>query len=411
MSGRRLPRLSELRPLLPPAPIGLHPVRRSVERAATVVDLREIGRRRVPRAVFDYVDGGADQEISLRRSRERFAQLEFQPGVLRNVAEVDTSTTLLGREADYPFVFAPTGFTRMMHHEGEPAVARVARDIGVPYVLSTLGTTTPEDLAARVVGGDKWFQLYLWRDRAASADLVGRVEASGYRTLVLTVDVPVSGNRLRDLRNGLTIPPTLRLRTLVDGARHPSWWINLLTTEPLTFASLDRTDGPVAELINRVFDPAMTLDDLGWLRARWTGPLVVKGVQSAADAEAVVGHGADAVVISNHGGRQLDRAPTPLDVLPSVVHAVAGRAEIYLDGGVLTGADIVAALALGARACLVGRAYLYGLMAGGAYGVERTGQILTTELRRTMQLLGVRALDQLRPDHVRRVEQPGPNPS
>jgi L-lactate dehydrogenase (cytochrome) len=266
-----------------------------------------------------------------------------------------------------------------------------------------MGTVSPERLsqARENDGADRWFQLYLWRDRAASKELLARVAASGYRALVLTVDTPVTGARLRDVRNGLTIPPTLTLRTLADMSRHPAWWLNLLTTEPLTFASLTSTNGALGTMVNSLFDPAADLDDLAWLRATWNGPLVVKGVQTAADARRVVDAGADAVVLSNHGGRQLDRAVTPLEELPDVLDQVGGRAEIYLDGGVRNGADVIAAVALGARACLVGRAYLYGLMAGGQAGVTRALDIFSADMRRTLALLGTPTLAHLGPDSVR----------
>jgi L-lactate dehydrogenase (cytochrome) len=264
-----------------------------------------------------------------------------------------------------------------------------------------MGTTTLEDLAAAAPGARKWFQLYLWKDREASAALVERARAAGYEALVLTVDTPVAGPRLRDVRNGFTIPPALTLRTVANAAVHPRWWVDLLTTPPLEFASLRSWEGTVAELVDRVFEPAATIADVRALRETWSGPLVVKGVQGVADARAVVDAGADAVLVSNHGGRQLDRAPTPLEQLPSIVQAVGDRAEVYLDGGVLDGADVVAAVAMGARACLVGRAYLYGLMAGGERGVQRAADILAKEVARTMQLLGVTSVAELTPDRVR----------
>jgi L-lactate dehydrogenase (cytochrome) len=351
--------------------------------------------------VFDYTDGAAESESGLRRCREAFARVEFVPRVLRDVSTVDTTTSLMGSPATLPLVFAPTGFTRMMHHQGEPAVARVASRLGVPYVLSTLGTTSPEDLIAAAPGTDAWFQLYVWRDRGASTELIDRVAAAGYRLLVLTVDSPVAGARLRDVRNGLTVPPALTLKTILSSAAHPAWWMNLLTTEPLQFASLRNWEGTVAELMNKTLDPRVTVDDFDWLRSRWDGPLIVKGIQAVEDATMVVEHGADGVVISNHGGRQLDRAPVPLEQLPYVVDAVGDRAEVYLDGGVLSGADIIAAVAHGARACLVGRAYLYGLMAGGEAGVQRAADILQRDVTRTMQLLGITRLDELTPAAVR----------
>ncbi|MEV0718476.1 alpha-hydroxy acid oxidase [Asanoa sp. NPDC050611] len=394
---RQLPRWSELRPLVRLRPPAVGP-RARARQATDVDDLRRLARRGVPRATFDYVDGGAGAELSLARSRAAFDRVEFRPRVLRDVSDVDTGTTLLGRAATMPLVLAPTGFTRLMHHEGEHAVAAAAAAAGVPYTLSTMGTVKPEELTG---AGDRWFQLYLWRDRGATKDLVARAAAAGYRALMLTVDTPVSGARLRDLRNGLTIPPDLTPRTLAGMAARPAWWFNLLTTPPLTFASLTGTEGGLAATVDRVFDPRVTLADLEWLREVWPGPLIVKGVQCAADARAVVEAGADAVAVSNHGGRQLDRAVTPLEELPAVLDAVDGRAEVYVDGGVRTGADAVAAVGLGADACLIGRAYLYGLMAGGQDGVARALEIFRADLRRTLALLGVPRVADLGPDAVR----------
>jgi L-lactate dehydrogenase (cytochrome) len=398
---RRVPRWSELRPYLRTGAIRLDPTDRRLTSAATIWDLRSIARRHVPRAVFDYVDGAAETETSLLRSRQAFNRIEFVPRVLQDVSEVDLSTTILGRPAAMPLVFAPTGFTRLMHQEGEPSVARVAGRMGIPYALSTLGTTSPEEVALAAPDTDRWFQLYLWDDRDAGLDLVRRAHSVGNSALILTVDTPVAGARLRDVHNGFTIPPTLSLRTLVDIGLHPGWWFDKLTTEPLKFAVFSETGGTVADLINRVFDPTITIDDFAWLRQAWDGPLVIKGIQTVTDAEAVVDAGADAVVISNHGGRQLDRAPTPLEQLPAIVSAVGARAEVYIDGGVLSGADVIAAVAMGARAVLVGRAYLYGLMAGGERGVQRAGDLLCAEAIRTMQLLGVRGIAELTNDRVR----------
>lgn len=400
MVRRQIPRWSELRPLLRVEPPKLNPTERRLSNAHTIADLRAIARRRTPRAVFDYTDGAAESETSLRRARRAFHDVEFHPSVLRDVSTVDTSTTVLGERSALPFSLAPTGFTRMMNHEGEPAVARVAERAGIPYALSTMGTTSVEDLAAAAPRARKWFQLYVWRDRAASRDLVQRAQAAGYEALMLTVDTAVAGARLRDVRNGLTIPPSLTVKTIADGALHPAWWINLLTTEPLSFASFHRWEGTVAELINEMFDPSLSFADVEWLRELWDGPLVIKGLQNAADAAKVVELGADAVVLSNHGGRQLDRAPTMLELLPRVREAVGDRAEILLDTGILSGADVVAAVARGADSCLVGRAYLYGLMAGGERGAQRAVDILRTEVERTMRLLGVTSLADLTESHA-----------
>ncbi|MGH3471425.1 MAG: alpha-hydroxy acid oxidase [Nocardioidaceae bacterium] len=400
MTRRRLPRWSEIRPLLQTQKMTLDATERRLSVAASVADLRRIARRRTPRSVFDYVDGAAEQELSLARARAAYRRVEFHPQVLHDVEAVDTSTTILGRWSALPIVLAPTGFTRMMNHEGEPAVARVAHQVGIPYALSTMGTTSIEGLHEAAPDGDLWFQLYVWRDRGPADDLISRAAAADFTTLVLTVDTAVAGARLRDVRNGLTIPPSLRPKTLLDISLHPAWWWNVLTTEPLEFASLRSTQGTVADMINRIFDPSVTYDDLDWLRSRWTGSLVVKGIQSVEDAVRVVEHGADGVVLSNHGGRQLDRAPTPIELLPRVLEAVDGRAEVFVDTGILNGADALAAVALGATAVLVGRAYLYGLMAGGERGVRKAVDLLAADFRRTQQLLGARSVKELTPDHV-----------
>jgi L-lactate dehydrogenase (cytochrome) len=410
-TARRLPTWSELRPLLRVEPFRLDTTERRLAKAVSIEDLRGIARRRTPRSVFDYVDGAAEQEISLARARRAFAEVEFRPRVLRDVSRVDASRVVVGSPSTLPLVLAPTGFTRMMHHQGERAVARAAARAGIPYALSTMGTTSIEDVAAAAPGGEHWFQLYLWRDRAASRELIHRASESGYSTLVLTVDTAVAGRRLRDAHNGMTIPPTLTARTLADMSVHPSWWFNLLTTEPLEFASLRSSGGTVADLVDRMFDPSATMTDLDWLRQEWPGRVVVKGIQNPADARMVTDAGVDGVVVSNHGGRQLDRAVTPLEVLPRIVEAVDGRAEVLLDTGIMDGADVVAAVANGARACLVGRAYLYGLMAGGERGVERALGILADQVTRTMRLLGVATLDQLTPEHAviakHRADAPG----
>jgi L-lactate dehydrogenase (cytochrome) len=401
MTDRRLPKWGELAPLLSPRGLHLRPANRRLAYAASIADLREAARKRAPRAVFDYTDGAAGDELTLARMRAAYRGIEFRPGVLRDVSSVDPSTTLLGIRSALPLVFAPAGFTRMMHAEGESAVGRVAGRAGIPYALSTLGTTSIERLARQAAGTRLWFQLYLWKDRAASQDFVTRAAEAGYEALVLTVDTPVPGPRLRDVRNGMTLPPSLTLRTLLDGATHPAWWLDLLTTEPLEFASLTRFEGTVAQLAARMFDPSATLADLEWLRSIWKGALLVKGIQAESDAKAVVDAGADAVIVSNHGGRQLDRSPIPLIEMPRILDAVGDRAEVYVDGGVLSGGDVVAAVAVGARGVLVGRAYLYGLMAAGERGVQKAADILTAEIRSTMALLGVSTVAELRPGHVR----------
>ncbi|MFF8772071.1 alpha-hydroxy-acid oxidizing protein [Kitasatospora sp. NPDC015120] len=397
---RRLPRPSEIRPLVAFRRPRFDARERRLARAHTIEDLRIAARRRTPRSVFDYVDGAAEQEIGIGRARRAFEEVEFHPRVLRDVSRVDASADVLGARSALPLVLAPTGFTRMMHHEGEIAVARAAARAGIPYVLSTMGTTDPESVRACAPTARQWFQLYLWKDREASEALVERAANAGYEALVLTVDTPVGGARMRDIRNGLTIPPTLTLRTLAGMAVRPAWWMNLLTTEPLRFAALSGFDGTVEELVGRMFDPSVTVEDLRRLRECWPGKLVVKGVQSVEDARMVADLGAEAIVLSNHGGRQLDRAPTPLELLPRVVDAVGHHCEILLDTGVRTGADLLAARALGASAAMVGRPYLYGLMAAGERGVDRAIEILGAEYARTMRLLGVASTDGIGAEHA-----------
>ena len=398
--SRQLPRWSELSPFLRLRTPEFNATRRRLGKAVTIGDLRRVAKRRTPRSVFDYTDGAAEGEVSLARARAAFGSVEFRPQVLRDVSTVDPATSMLGVPARLPFAFAPTGFTRMMHHEGESAVARVAKRRAIPYALSTMGTTSIEAVAEAAPGARKWFQLYVQKDRSVSEDLIRRAADSGYEALILTVDAQVPGARLRDVRNGFAIPPALTVRTIADAALHPAWWVNLLTTEPLQFATFTHWEGTIAELMATLLDPSMTLDDLEWLRSNWSGPLLVKGIQTVADAKAVVDAGADGIVLSNHGGRQLDRAPVPLRLVPEVRDAVGDRADVVVDTGIMSGADVIAAVAAGAHYTLVGRAYLYGLMAGGEAGVDRAAEILETEVRRTMALLGVSTVDQLQPHHV-----------
>ncbi len=398
---RRIPSPKDLAQLLRFRKIILSPRKRRLTRALTIYDLRDIAKRRTPQAPFDYTDGGADTESSLTRARKAYEKLEFQPRILRDVKDVDISVQMLGKKMSMPVGIAPTGFTRMMQTEGEYAGACAASDAGIPYTLSTMGTRSIEDVAKAAPGGRNWFQLYMWKDRDRSMALVDRAKAAGFDTLVLTVDVPVAGARLRDVRNGMTIPPSLTSKTILNAIPRPAWWINFLTTDPLNFASLDSWNGTVAELLDSMFDPTVTYEDLKWIRGQWQGNLVVKGIQNVDDAEMSVAAGANAIILSNHGGRQLDRAPVPLHLLPEVVKVIGGKAEVQVDTGIMHGADVVAALASGAKFTWIGRAYLYGLMAGGKPGVDRTLEILRTQIIRTMKLLGARTIAELNPDHVR----------
>jgi L-lactate dehydrogenase (cytochrome) len=400
MVTRRLPKVSELSELMRFRMPDVNGRRRRLGAALTVADLRVIAKRRTPRAAFDYTDGAADGEVSLTRARLAFEDIEFHPDVLRPAEHVDTSVTILGGPSALPFGIAPTGFTRLMQTEGETAGAGAAGAAGIPFTLSTLGTTSIEDVKAANPHGRNWFQLYVMRDREISYDLTRRAAAAGFDTLMFTVDTPVGGARLRDQRNGFSIPPQLTLRTVLNAIPRPWWWFDFLTTPKLEFASLSTTGGTVGELLDAAMDPTISYDDLEVIRDLWPGRIVIKGVQTVDDAVRLIDRGVDGIVLSNHGGRQLDRAPVPFHLLPQVVREVGQDATVMIDTGIMHGADIVAAVALGARFTLVGRAYLYGLMAGGRDGVERMIAILRGEIERTMRLLGVATLDELEPRHV-----------
>jgi L-lactate dehydrogenase (cytochrome) len=407
---RQLPKARELAPLMQFRRPQLDRKKRRLDAALTIEDLRRIAKRRTPTAAFDYTDGAAEEELSLARARQAFSDIEFHPAILRDVSTVDTARGILGGPSALPFGIAPTGFTRMMQTEGEIAGARAAARAGIPFSLSTMGTASIEDVRAANPLGRNWFQLYMWTDRDRSMQLVSRAAAAGFDTLLVTVDVPVAGARLRDKRNGMTIPPQLTVRTVLDAAWRPHWWFDFLTTEPLAFASLDRWSGTVAELLDSMFDPTVTFTDLAWIKDQWSGKVVVKGIQTLDDARAVTDLGVDGIILSNHGGRQLDRAPVPFHLLPKVAAEVGADTEVLLDTGIMSGADIVAAIALGARFTLVGRAYLYGLMAGGEAGVDRAIAILAEQVERTMRLLGVDTLDELTPRHVTQLARLAPRP-
>lgn len=405
MVQRRFPRPKDLAPLLKFKRFEPNATKRRLDKALTIWDLRKIAKRRTPKAPFDYTDGSAEAEISLKRSREAFLNIEFNPSILRDVSDVDLSREILGERVKMPVGIAPTGFTRMMHTEGEIAGARAASEWGIPFALSTMGTRSMEEVAAAAPNARKWFQLYMWKDRDRSMELVDRAWKAGFDTLQVTVDVPVAGGRLRDKRNGFSIPPALTLGTIANALPRPWWWFDFLTTDPLEFASLSSWDGTVAELLDFMFDPTVTYEDLKWVKSKWPGKIVVKGVQTLEDAKKLAQLGVDGIVISNHGGRQLDRAPVPFHLLPIVHEEIGEKVEIHIDTGVMSGADIIASLALGARFTMVGRAYLYGLMAGGLAGVNRTFQILSEEMVRTMKLLGVKELDELGPQHVTQMKR------
>ena len=398
---RQFPKPSELAPLLKFSLPTLRRKKRRLEKAYTIWDLRDIAKKRTPKGPFDYTDGSAESEVSLERARQAFADLEFIPSILKDVSTADLTRTSLGEKFSMPLGIAPTGFTRMMQTEGEIAGARAAEKFGIPFTLSTLGTTTIEDVVAAAPGGRNWFQLYMWKDREGSMALVERAQRAGVKNLLLTVDVPAAGQRIRDYRNGLTVPPRLTAGTVINAIPRPAWWINFLTTPSIEFASMKNWEGTVGELLDYMFDPTMTWEDLKWIREQWNGTLTVKGIQNLEDAKKAAELGADAVLLSNHGGRQLDRDPVMLYLLSDIKKEFKKDYEIHIDTGIMHGADVLAAIALGAQFTYVGRAYLYGLMAGGQDGVERALEIMRTQMVRNMKLLGVNSLDELTPKHVR----------
>ena len=397
-----------LRSVLQFKPLELDPVARRLSKCASVDDLRRIAKRRLPRGVFDYIDGGAEDEVSLGRNVAGFSRLEFRPRVLRDVGAVDTSTTLLGRHLAFPLVLAPTGFTRIADPQGELSVARSGARAGIPYALSTLSTRSIEEVRA-VSDGRLWFQVYTWRDRGLVEEMINRAAAAGYEAIVLTVDTAMLGRRERDVRRGFTLPPKIGPGTIVDGLVHPGWTWAFIRAEPITFSNVtgksvgDGSDAiSLAQYVNDQFDPSLSWRDVEWLRSVWHGPIVLKGIQTVEDARLSVEHGVEAIALSNHGGRQLDGAPSMIELLPDVAAAVSGETEIILDGGVRRGSDIVKALSLGADAAMAGRAYLYGLGAGGEAGVDHVLGLLAADVRRVMALIGAGSVGELSSELVRR---------
>ena len=400
---RQLPRWKSIKPLLgwglPKSPFR----DRKLNSVVNLAELRSLAKRRVPKAVFDYVDGGANDELAYARSQEIYSRVEFKARVLRDVSVIDLKTKILGKESALPIIFAPTGYTRMMHYQGEVMVAKVCDENNLIYNLSTMGTTSSKEVGEQVPKVRRWFQLYLWRDREQSLKFIEEAKAAGFEGLMLTVDTAVGGIKWRDIRNGLTVPPKIGLKTFVDMALKPKWWFNLLTTAPLEFATFRNFNKPLSEIAAKVFDPAVTFEDVKWLRSVWQGKLIIKGIQTVSDAQELAKIGVDAIVLSNHGGRQLDRSVVPLELLPAVRTALGPKGsgvEICIDGAVMSGADCLAAVALGADAVLIGRAYLYGAMAAGKNGVEKVVEILRFEMETALKLMGAKNLSELSPDFI-----------
>ena len=377
--------------------------RRRLQSAASIEDLRKMARRRLPGGVFDYIDGGAEDEVAMDRNTRGFREMEFVPRVLRDMGNVDTTGTILGREVPFPLILAPTGFTRIAHPPGELAVARAADRAGLPYSLSTMGTRSVEEVAA-VSKGSKWFQVYVWRDKGLLKDMILRAKEAGFDVLCITVDAAMLGRRERDVRRGFTLPPKMGMDILFEGMIRPSWSVRFAFSEPISFANVagnNAIDGStavdLAAFMNEQFDPTLSWEDVAWMRSLWDGPVLVKGVQCVADAVIARDQGLDGVVLSNHGGRQLDSAPSIIELVQPVAEAVGGDLDIVCDGGVRRGGDIVKALALGATSCMIGRPYLYGLAAAGEEGVDWVIEHLHTGMRRDMALCGAASVSELTP--------------
>ena len=400
---RQFPRWKNIKPLLgwslPKDPLA----DRKLKKVVNLAELRLLSKKRVPKAVFDYVDGGANDELAYARSQEIYSRVEFKAKVLRDVSKIDLTANIVGQISALPIIFAPTGYTRMMHYQGEVMVAKVCEENNLVYNLSTMGTTSSKEIGDQVPNVRRWFQLYLWRDRSQSLKFIEEAQIAGFEGLMLTVDTAVGGIKWRDMRNGLTVPPKIGLKTFFDMALKPKWWFNLLTTAPLEFATFRNFNKPLSEIAAKVFDPAVTFEDVKWLRSVWKGKLIIKGIQTVSDAVELKNIGVDAIVLSNHGGRQLDRSVVPLELLPQVRSAFGAKGngpQIFIDGAIMSGADVLAAIALGADAVLIGRAYLYGAMAAGKKGVEKVVEMLRFEMETAMKLLGAKDLSELNPDFV-----------
>lgn len=367
---------------------------RDISACHSIDDLRRLAKSKLPKVMFDYIDGGAEDEITLARNCEGFGRYQLIPNTLVDVSSVALGTSIQGADIDLPIIFSPTGASRLFHHHGELATSSAAEKAGTIYSLSSMSSHTIEEIGQHSKG-TKWFQIYVWKDRSVVKEFIQRCKDSGYQALCLTVDASTSGHRERDLRNGMTLPPSFSLSSLVDMAFHPSWWWHVLRGPQITMANvLDKAGLGInsATSLGKYavdqLDPSVTWSDMAWMIEEWGGPFMIKGILSPDDARRAVEIGASGIIISNHGGRQLDHAAAPIDMLPDIVETVGDHTEIILDGGIRRGTDVIKALALGADACMIGRPYLYGLAAGGQPGVERAIELLRSEVERDLKLLG-----------------------
>ena len=387
---------------------------KAVARCHNIDDLRRLAARKMPKMMFDYIDGGAEDEVALRRSRSGFARYQLVPRNFVDVSEIDTGTEVMGRKIAAPLIVSPTGLAKLFHHTGEESLVPAAGAHDIPYTLSSASSTSIEGVG-NLSGGPKWFQIYVWKDRAIVRDFIERCRTSGFDALCLTVDVPVSGNRERDVRNRLTLPLKPNLAMVLDMLGKPAWLYHAWRNPAVTLANLvgrvegDTSATTLSRFTDEQFDKTVGWDDAAEMKAQWGGPMAIKGVLRAADASRAAEMGFDAIIVSNHGGRQLDHAPAPIDVLPEIVAAVDGRAQVILDGGVRRGTDVLKALCLGATACMAGRPYLYGLGAGGRAGVERAMEILKEEIRRDLTLLGCAKVTDLGPQYLRKIDRAAPD--
>lgn len=373
-----------------------------LDRCLNIDDLRVAARQRAHRMVFDYIDGGADDEVSLGRNTKAFDDYDLLFKVLAGADNVDMSTTLLGEKIDVPFFASPAAGHRLFHTHGERGVAKAADSAGTIFSLSTLSSVSIEEIAA-LTNGPKWFQLYVWKDRGLVKEMMDRAREAGYKALILTVDFPIAGNRERDPRNGFSIPPKVGVKQAWHALRAPAWSLDYVIRPSVKYANLSADTAAVSlqDFVYEQFDAGFNWRDAEWLLGEWNGPAVIKGVVRPDDARRAVDLGFNAVMVSNHGGRQLDRSPAPVHVLESIVDAVGPDAEVILDGGVRRGTDILIALALGARAVGFARPFLYGLAAAGEAGARRAMDILTNELRRDMVLLGTDRVSKIKRSLVR----------